>query len=53
MQPSRPCGLFALLIEANKQTELAYQFNPNSYTYAAFMACKAALSLYETKVGVR
>jgi len=53
MQPSRPCGLFALLIEANKQTTLACQFNPNSYTYAAFMDCKRALSLYETKVGVR
>jgi hypothetical protein len=40
-----------LLIEASRQTSLAYQFNPGTYTYAAFTACKAVL--YETKVGIR
>jgi hypothetical protein len=53
MQPSRPCGLFALLIEAKRQTELAYQFNPGSYTFAGFMACKAALSLYANETPER
>lgn len=30
------------LAEAVKQTRLAYQFCPNSYTHTAFQACLAA-----------
>jgi hypothetical protein len=49
-QPDNTDQVLALLIEASKQTALAYQFNPGSYAFAAFMACKNAVALYETRI---